>query len=116
VKNIPAFLEFLRECGLENKLAESVTKGKSASAAAAAAAAEVIQGPLTGKKIVMTKVIDQAIISFMTKQGATLEDSMKKDVFVLIVKSREDTSNKTEYAVKNGITIMTPEEFKSKYM
>jgi NAD-dependent DNA ligase len=117
VKNIPAFLEFLRECGLENKLAESVTKGKSASAAAAAAAAaEVIQGPLTGKKIVMTKVRDQAIISFMTKQGATLEDSMKKDVFVLIVKSREDTSNKTEYAVKNGITIMTPEEFKSKYM
>jgi hypothetical protein len=38
----------------------------------------------------MTKVRDKDIISFMTKQGASLEDSMKKDILVLIVKSKED--------------------------
>jgi hypothetical protein len=64
----------------------------------------------------MTKVRDKEVISFMASQGATLEDSMKKDTFVLIVKSKEDMSNKTEYAVKNGIPIMTVEEFKGKYM
>jgi hypothetical protein len=40
---------------------------------------------------------------------------MKKDIFVLIVKSTDDVSTKTEYARKNGIPIMTVEEFKNKY-
>ena len=105
VKNIPAFLEFLKETGLEDKLRAPTT-----------AAAPTVEGPLTGKKIVMTKVRDQAIISFVTNQGGSFEDSMKKDVFVLIVKSKEDVSNKTEYATKNGIPIMTVEEFKKEYM
>ena len=46
----------------------------------------------------------------------TLEDSMKKYIFVLIVKAKEDKSNKTTFAEKNGIPIMTVEEFKAKYM
>ena len=104
VKNIPAFLGFLKETGLEDKLTAPAT------------AAPTVEGPLTGKKIVMTKVRDQAIISFVTNQGGSFEDSMKKDVMVLIVKSKEDVSNKTEYATKNGIPIMTVEEFKKEYM
>jgi hypothetical protein len=52
----------------------------------------------------------------VTNQGGSFEDSMKKDVMVLIVKSKEDVSNKTEYATKNGIPIMTVEEFKKEYM
>ena len=115
VKNIPAVIEFLKACGLENKL----TVGPLAVAGPVVAGPSdlaIEQGPLTGKKIVMTKVRDKDIISFMTKQGASLEDSMKKDILVLIVKSKEDVSNKTEYAVKNGIPIMTVEEFKTTYM
>jgi len=102
VKNIPLFMEFAKACGLESKLG-SVPSIPSVPLA---------KGPLTGKKIVMTKVRDKEIQTFMTSQGAILEDSMKKDTFVLIVKSKEDVSNKTEYAVKNGIPIMTVEEFK----
>jgi hypothetical protein len=71
--------------------------------------------PLYGKKIVMTKVRDKEIIEFMKKKGAILEDSMKKDVFLLIVKSKDDVSNKTKYAQENGIPIMTPEEFRGTY-
>jgi NAD-dependent DNA ligase len=112
VKNIPSFMEFVKACGLESKLQQ----GEAQASAEAPAQEPSVQGPLTGKKIVMTKVRDKDIITFMTNQGATLEDSMKKDTFVLIVKSKEDTSNKTEYAVKNGIRIMTVEEFKGKYM
>jgi uncharacterized membrane protein YgcG len=72
--------------------------------------------PLYGKKIVMTKVRDKDIIDALAQYGATLEDTMKKDIFVLVVKSREDTSNKTEYANKNNISIMTPDEFKTAYL
>lgn len=103
VKNIPSFMEFVKGCGLESKLQETTTVAAPS-------------GPLTGKNFVMTKVRDKEIITFMTSQGASLEDSIKKDTFVLIVKSKEDTSNKTEYAVKNGIPIMTVEEFKDMYM
>lgn len=71
--------------------------------------------PLFGKKIVMTKVRDKDIIEYLKTVGATLEDSMKKDVFVLIVKSHEDESNKTKLAKENNIPIMTPTEFKAKY-
>jgi NAD-dependent DNA ligase len=72
--------------------------------------------PLFGKKIVMTKVRDKDIIEYLKTVGATLEDSMKKDVFVLIVKSHEDESAKTKQAKENNIPIMTPTEFKAKYM
>ena len=108
VKNIPEFLEFVKECGLDAKLRESVKTSP---------VVPVSTGhTLFGKKIVMTKVRDKEIIDFLEKVGASLEDNMKKDVAVLIVKLKEDVSNKTEYAQKNGIPMMTPDEFKKKYM
>jgi hypothetical protein len=97
-------MDFLKACGLEGKLQQTEP------------VKTFMQGALTGKKIVMTKVRDHDIITFMTSQGAVLENSMKKDIFVLIVKSREDKSNKTEYAEKNGIPIMTVDEFKRTFM
>jgi NAD-dependent DNA ligase len=113
VKNIPSFMTFLKECNLEYKLTEVSN----------AISEPVVQNtfinkdhPLLGKKIVMTKIRDKEIIDFINKNGLVLEDSMKKDIFVLIVKTREDKSNKTAFAEKNGIPIMTAEEFKAKYM
>ena len=111
VQNMGTFLEFLRECGLEGKLRATTPKNVSV-------AVENVDttNPLYGKTIVMTKVRDKSIIDHLEKVGAKLGDAMKKDTFVLIVKSHEDKSNKTEYATKNGIPIMTPEEFVKKYM
>ena len=113
VKNISSFMTFLKECNLEYKLNE----------AANAISEPVVQNtfintdhPLLGKKIIMTKIRDKEIIEFINKNGLVLEDSMKKDIFVLIVKAKEDKSNKTAFAEKNGIPIMTAEEFKAKYM
>lgn len=113
VKNITSFMTFLKECDLEDKL--NVVRIQQDT--------DVLQNtfintghPLFGKKIVMTKVRDKGIIEFMNKNGLILEDSMKKDIFVLIVKAKKDKSNKTAFAEKNGIPIMTVEEFKTKYM
>ena len=111
VKNIPTFLEFVEECHLENKIREPTPEVRPAVQPPAIAG-----HALCGKKIVMTKIRDKDIIDFLAKAGATLEDNMKKDTMVLIVKSKEDVSNKTEYATKNGIPMMTPDEFKQTYM
>jgi hypothetical protein len=64
----------------------------------------------------MTKVRDAEIIEFMKKNGIIMENTMKKDVFVLIVESKGVVSNKTIFAEKNGIPIMTVDEFKLAYM
>jgi NAD-dependent DNA ligase len=116
-KNIPDFLAFLKECGLEDKLTEPKQGIKQgANEGPKEPEQPMVEGPFTGKKIVMTKVRDKDIISFVTNQGGFLEDTMKKDIFTLIVKSKEDSSNKTEYARANNIPIMTVEEFKAEYM
>jgi len=112
LQNMGTFLEFLREYGLEGKLnASAVPKNVSVPVENVD-----ITNPLYGKTIVMTKVRDKSIIDHLAKVGAKLGDAMKKDTYVLIVKSHDDKSNKTEYAAKNGIPIMTPEEFVKKYM
>jgi NAD-dependent DNA ligase len=108
VENIPAFLAFLKSCDLEYKLTET--------AAPKSATPLDTSHPLYGKQIVMTKVRDQPIIDAIAKYGATLEDAIKTTTFALIVKSKEDVSNKTKDAEKKGVPIMTPEEFKTKYL
>jgi NAD-dependent DNA ligase len=110
VSNIPAFMAFLKECDLEEKL-NSTNKVPDEIASTVDRS-----NPLFGKKIVMTKVRDKEIIAHLTKVGATLEDNIKKDTFVLIVKTHDDSSNKTEYATEHNIPIMTPQEFREKYM
>ena len=108
VENIPVFLAFLKECGLENKLTAKV---------APKPVKEFDQSnPLYGKEVVMTKVRDQEIISALEAAGGKLADSIKATTLALIVKSKTDESNKTKDAVKKGVPIMTPEEFKEKYM
>lgn len=117
VSNISSFLEFMEEIGLESKLSNPIVSGPRTPVATSnngrLSAPEHI---LTGKKIVMTKIRDKDIIEAMKQYGATLEDTMKRDIFVLIVKSKDDRSNKLDYAEKNGIPIMTAEEFKSSYL
>jgi DNA ligase (NAD+) len=107
VENIPEFIKFLKDIGQESKLdGLPVVKNKIVSS----------QHPLNDKKIVMTKTRDKEIIDSLIKFGASLEDTIKKDTFVLIVKSKDDTSNKTKYAIANNIPIMTPDEFKENYL
>jgi len=120
VENIPRFTSFLSECGLASKLSSAPNASISNKSVkdpvlATALAADIITSPLNGKSIVMTKVRDKVIIEQLLKYGARLEDNMKKDTFVLIVKSKDDVSNKTKYAVEHNIPIMTPDEFRGTF-
>ena len=125
VKNIPNFISFLKECQLEYKL-ENITLNNNNVTSNNVTVNNVTINNVTqisnnthalfGKKIVMTKVRDAEIIEFMKKNGIIMEDTMKKDIFVLIVQSKGVASNKTIFAEKNGINIMTVNEFKLAYM
>jgi len=112
VQNIGEFMDFLKECELEGKLTGKVLL----KPVNVVITEENKSHPLYEKKIVMTKVRDKEIIDSLTRFGASLVDSVKKDTFVLIVKEKTDTSNKTESAKKLGVTIMTPEEFKAVFL
>ena len=113
VKNIPQFLSFLQKCGLDSKL---TSKAKSKSGESSEIQEQKDSShPLYNKKIVMTKVRDTEIIEYLKKVGGHLQDNVNSETFVLIVKSKDDKSNKTEAALKKGIPIMTPEEFKATY-
>lgn len=110
VENIPVFMAFLKECDLYDKVESKPLENKM----------ELVTSdsthPLYEKHIVMTKVRDAKIIEALGKFGGVLDNSMTKSTFVLIVKSKEDKTNKTEYAEKHGIPIMTPAEFITKYL
>ena len=101
------FRRFLEECGLAGKLDASIKEPLIQG---------LLQNPLSGKSVVMTKVRDAEIIDFLKRVGATLDDTMKTTTFVLIVKDRGDVSSKTKYAEARGIPIMTVEEFKRQYL
>ena len=119
VQNIPSFMAFLEECGLENKLhatSSTHTSHNNLKPTVAPIAEEFLNHPLYKRKIIMSKIRDKQIIDLLPKYGATLEDTMKKDIFALVIKSHDETSNKTEFAKKNGIPIYTPEEFKAKFL
>jgi NAD-dependent DNA ligase len=107
VDNIPKFIAFVNESGLESKL-NYVKKVEETE--------KIAKHPLNGKKIVMSKIRDKEIIDKLPLYGATLEDTMKKDIFVLIVKSKDDETSKTKYAVEHNIPIMTPDEFISTFV
>jgi len=121
VENIPRFVEFLDSIGQSTKLnGKAKASGPVETNTSAKATERVVEidksNALYGKKIVMTKVRDQTIIRELKTRGANLEDTIGLKTFVLIVKSMDDVSNKTKYAVEHGIPIMTPEEFKAKYL
>jgi NAD-dependent DNA ligase len=111
VENIPRFMAFLQECDLEGKLLADETNPPNVPALDVDTS-----HPLYGKHIVMTKVRDKTIIEGLAHVGGVLDDGISKNTFALVVKSKEDVSNKTKYAVEHGIPIMTPAEFITAYL
>ena len=105
LENLPRFMTFLKECDLEYKICEDQTKIPT-----------LPPNPLFEKHVVMTKTRDTNVIRILHHLGAILDEKPGKDTFLLITKSLEEESNKTKYAIKNGIPVITPEQFIEKYL
>ena len=108
VQSIPVFIQFIHETGLIHKLhKEAVVKEKAHMDPS---------NPLFGKTIVMTGFRDTAIQEALKNVGAKLGASVSKNTFIVLVKDLEDDTGKAQDAKKLGIQLMTPEEFKAKYL
>lgn len=109
VEKIPGFIAFMKTAGLESKLAFVKTAAVSIDP----------NHPLFSKSIVMTGFRDATLIDDLKLVGAKLGSSVSKNTFVVLVKDL-DASNENNVKVveakKLGIPIMTPSEFRDKYL
>jgi NAD-dependent DNA ligase len=104
VTKLPEFKTFMEEAGLTAKLAQKVEKkGDSGHA-------------LFGKKIVMTGFRDKELTAEIEAVGGEIAGSVSKNTFVVLVKDKDEDTGKAEQARKLEIPLMTPDEFKTKYL
>jgi len=108
VEKIPNFIEFIKESGLENKLQQSVNVKSFVDIDET--------HPLFGKTIVMTGFRDNSIQDVLKSVGAKLGSSVSKNTFIVLVKDKDEDTGKALEARKLGIPLMTPDEFKQKYL
>ena len=107
VEKIPEFITWAQEAGAQDKLdyaaaQEAVTMDKS--------------HPLYGKKIVMTGFRDKALVADIEAVGGQMGSGVSKSTFVVLVKDKDEDTGKADQARKLGVTLMTPDEFKEKYL
>ena len=121
VENIPRFIEFLKDCGLEYKLLGEST-------AAAAPAPSLVQNqlhtpslvqnqshPLYGKSIVVTGFRDKDLETKLKTLGAKISSSVNKNTFVVVVKSMDESTVKIKDAKQLYIPIILVDEFRQKF-
>ena len=106
VDKIPAFLAFLNEVHLMDKLQQPSVPKKSYDTS----------HPLFNKTIVFTGFRDNELQTGLSNVGAKIGSSISKNTNILIVKDEfsKDTGKAME-AIKLGIPIMTKEEFLNQY-
>jgi len=93
VENIPRFLRFLSECGLEHKLHT---------------VAATMSRPLEGKIYVFTGVRNKELMDRLAQNGATLSNSVSTKTTAVIAHNVDEDTVKLKEARRLGIPIFTP--------
>ena len=105
VEKIHNFIQFIQEAGLEDKLLQPVLEKQIDES-----------HPLFGKSIILTGFRDANLQDELKELGAKIGSSVSKSTFIVLVKDKEEDTGKVADAKKLGIPIMTPDEFKDKYL
>ena len=103
VPYIKQFISFLKDINQTDKLKNVSSKNIDKT------------NPLYNKKIVITGFRDKSLQQILQEKGAKLGTSVSKKTDIVIVKELDDDTGKADKARKLGITLMTPEIFKSKF-
>ena len=106
VDRIPDFINFIKEAGLVKKLAISAKSKKQADES----------HPLFGKSVVMTGFRDAELQNEIKEIGAKIGSSVSSKTFVVLVKDKDEDTGKAAEARKLGVPLMTPQEFRNKYL
>ena len=104
VDNIPNFLGFLEETGLQNKVKQNVVQ-KEVN----------VDHPLHKKSIVMSGTRSKELEKKLNSVGAQMGSSVSSKTFAVITADLESTSSKVSDAKKLQIPLFTPETFEKKY-
>ena len=111
VENINEFIDFIKDCKLENKLEISVdfniNKNNNNN--------NINISPLFDKTIIMTGFRDKNLEDKIKSEGAKIGSSVSKNTFVVIVKHLEEDTGKALEAKKIGIPLITLDDFNNKY-
>ena len=105
VEKIAEFILFMKSIGQEEKLLAISKKIQYNES-----------HPLFDKTIVMTGFRDSQLQDEIKKVGAKIGSSISKNTFVLLVIDLTEDTTKAEDARKLEIPIMTPEQFKNKFL
>jgi NAD-dependent DNA ligase len=70
---------------------------------------------LTNIKILFSGSKDKELIQLINKQGGEVVSSINKFTNILIMNDPNEETIKQKYAIKNGIKVMTPDEFRNLY-
>lgn len=108
VNQIPAFLTFLNETNLQDKLEQEQEQEQSHTLTD-------VSHPLYGKQYVMTGFRDKVLMEKLAAVGAEQGNGIRKNTFVVIVKNTGDENSKTAESRATGIPVMSLDEFQSKY-
>jgi NAD-dependent DNA ligase len=73
-------------------------------------------GLLTDKTIVMTGFRDKNLEEKIKSAGGKIGAGVSKNTFVVIVKHLDEDTSKVSDAKKNGIKLITVDEFNNKYL
>jgi NAD-dependent DNA ligase/DNA polymerase/3'-5' exonuclease PolX len=107
VERIPDFIQFMKSAGLVKKLASNEASIKKAFNES---------HPLYGKSIVMTGFRDTDLQDNLKELGVKLGSSVSSKTFVVLAKDKDEDTGKAAEARKLGIPIMTPQEFRMKFL
>ena len=105
VENMSEFIDFIKDCKLENKLnfQPLITLDKN------------IDEPLFDKTIIMTGFRDKNLENKIKNAGAKLGTSVSKNTYLVIVKHLEEDTSKALDAKKLNIPVITVDDFNKKY-
>uniref|UniRef100_A0A6C0IH61 DNA polymerase beta n=1 Tax=viral metagenome TaxID=1070528 RepID=A0A6C0IH61_9ZZZZ len=110
VDRIAAFVDFMKECGLEKKILiseDSVLVSK---------ASMDTSNPLYEKTIVMTGFRDKDLEAGLKEVGAKMGSSVSKNTFCVVVKDLNlEESSKVLEAKRIGVPVLTLSQFNTQY-
>lgn len=107
VENIPKFLEFLEDCNLLSKVSSEKTPKNTKIN---------INHPLYKKSIVMSGSRDKELEKKLLSIGALLGTSVTGKTFAVITPDITSETGKVASAKKYNIQILTPTDFKDKFL
>ena len=110
LKNLPAFMSFLKETGLVCH--KPAAPGASPSGAAEAPAA---LAALADKSVVFTGFRNKEWEAALAAAGAKMSTSVSGKTFIVVAANPEDTSGKLKKAVDLGVRVVSRETFAAEY-